>query len=254
MPCRTRAPQNRCVKPVPWLVTVVRRPGDELGAIRELALVRWRAGARPVMAAGAGLLCIAGDVAYTSAGLRHIAVAGGAVTAALPLPLELARLAGSAFLPTAELPLPLAVIQVVLVLGLAELVLGRYATAAVAITAHLASTLFARLLIAVGTAALLGLPASQAGVLDTGPSAMTAAVGSWLLLRARAYWCLAMLGAALIIAAILQDNVDGREHLAAFGCGALAALTVEARPLRRLQIARSRAPVPQPIGDLDPDR
>lgn len=226
---------------MPWLVTVVRRPGDELGSIWELSLVRWRAGARPVMAAAAGLLCVAGDAADTSSRLHHLAVAGGAVTAALPVRIELARLAGSAFLPTAELPLPLAVIQVVLVLGLAELVLGRCATAAVAITAHLASTLFARLLIGAGTAAVFGLPASQAGVLDTGPSAMTAAVGSWLLLRTRAYWCLGMLGAALTIAAILQDNIDGREHLAAFGCGVLAALTLEAKSLRRLNVARRRS-------------
>jgi hypothetical protein len=244
------------VKPVPWLVTVVRRPGAELWSIWELALVRVRAGGRPVMAAGAGLLCVAGDAAYTSPGLRHIAMAGGAVTAALPLRIELARLAGSALLPTAELPLPLAVIQVVLVLGLAQLVLGRCATAAVAITAQVASTLFARLLVGVGTAAVLGLPAGQAGVLDTGPSAITAAVGSWLLLRTRAYWCLGMLGAALTIAATLQDNIDGREHLAAFGCGVLAALTLEARHtlLPRLKFARRRAPQTKPIKHLDPDR
>jgi hypothetical protein len=223
------APQNRGVKPVPWLAAGVRLPGDELGSIWELALARWRAGARPAMAVGAALLCVAGDAAYTSAGLRHVAIAGGAVTAALPLRTELERLPGSAFLPTAELPLPLAVIQVVLVLGLAELALGRRATAAVAITAHLASTLVARVLISVGTATMLGLPASQAGVLDTGPSAMTAAVGSWLLLRTRAYWCLGMLGTALTIAAALQNDVDGREHLAAFGLGVLAALALEQR-------------------------
>jgi hypothetical protein len=177
-----------------------------------------------VLAVCAGSLCVLGDVAYSTPALRHVAVAAGAVTSGLPLSIELARLPGSAFLPTAELPLPAAVIQVVAVLGLAELLLGRWATVAVAMSGHVTSTLLARLLIMLGTVSFLGLPAAQMGALDTGPSAMTAAVGTWLLMRRRAYWCLGMLGAGLVAAAVLQDNLDGREHLAAFACGLLAAL------------------------------
>lgn len=171
---------------------------------------------------------MAGTAGYSLSGLRPAIEQVGAVTAALPLGTEMARLPVSAFLPTVDLPLAGAVIQVVVVFGLGELLLGRVTMMVVALSAHVLSTLVARLLIVEGALWLLGLPASQAFISDTGPSAMTTAVGAALLLRCRAYWCLSILGTCLLVAAALQNNIDGREHMAAFCCGLLACVIAAA--------------------------
>jgi hypothetical protein len=224
----------RCMGFPRWQRILI-RPADELWSIGERAAMAGRAGRIPVLAVSAGLLCIAGDVLYSTRPLRHVAIAAGAVSANQPLKLALVRLPGSAFLPTPHLPIPLAAMQIVVVLGLAELVLGARATATVAITGHIASTLLARLFFISTTVGVLGLPLGQARILDTGPSGMTTAVGAWLLVRFRAYASLAMLGGALTISGFLQDNLDGREHLAAFAVGALAAiLPAQARRLAAL--------------------
>lgn len=211
---------------------IVIRPADELWAIGERAVSAYRAGRLPMLAITAGLLSVAGYVMYSTRPLRHLAIAAGAVSADQPLHLEFVRVPGSAFLPTPNLPLPLAVMQILVVLGIAELVTGARATATVAVAGHVASTLLARLLFMSATPGVIALPLGQARILDTGPSAMTTAVGTWLLLRYRAYASVGMLAAGLTIAAVLQDNVDGREHLAAFAIGALA--TVLPGQIRRL--------------------
>jgi hypothetical protein len=199
------------------------RPADELWAIGERAVSAGRAGRLPVLAIAAGVLSVAGSAAYSTRPVQHVAIAAGAVSADQPLHVELVRVPGSAFLPTPNLPLPLAVMQILVVLGAAELIMGARATGTVAVTGHVASTLLARLLFLSRTLGVLAVPLAQARILDTGPSAMTTAVGAWILLRNRAYASMAMLAAGLIIAGVLQDNLDGREHLAAFAIGALAA-------------------------------
>lgn len=206
----------------PWQ-RILMRPADELWTIGERAVSAGRAGRIPVVAAAAALLSVAGYVVYSARPLRHVAIAAGAVKADQPLHLELVRVPGSAFLPTPSLPFPLAVVQILVVLGIAELVMGARATVTVAVTGHVVSTLLARLFFIATTVGVIGLPVAQARILDTGPSAMTTAVGAWLLLRYRAFASLAMLVTGLAIAGLVQDNLDGREHLAAFAVGALAA-------------------------------
>jgi hypothetical protein len=231
---------------------LLQRPGDELWSVAVAASARWRAGRRPVVAGIAGALCVLGAAGYGIGGLRPVLLSAGAVRAALPMATELGRLPISAFLPTVELPLAAAVVQVVVVFGLAELLLGRVSMVVLAAGAHVLSTLLARALIVLGTVWMVGLPASQAGVLDTGPSAMTTAVGAWLLLRVRALWCVSILGAGLVCAAMVQDNIDGREHLAAFGCGLIAPrlASVTCALLRRS--ARARVVVADRLGMLTP--
>jgi hypothetical protein len=107
-------------------------------------MLRWRDGRRPVASGVAGVLCVVGTLGYSVGGLRALWDRAGAVRAALPLRTELVRLPASAFLPTVELPLRAAVVQVVAVLGLGELLLGRASTVAVAPIAHMLSTLLAR--------------------------------------------------------------------------------------------------------------
>ncbi|GLF95584.1 hypothetical protein SYYSPA8_14825 [Streptomyces yaizuensis] len=58
--------------------------------------------------------------------------------------------------------------------GIAEIVLGRVRTLVVAYVRTLAGTLYARFGVAVGPDGLLGLPASDAWIVDTGPSAAVA--------------------------------------------------------------------------------
>jgi hypothetical protein len=65
---------------------------------------------------------------------------------------------------------------------------------------------------------------SQAGILDTGPSGITTAIGAWLLARRHAYATLSLLTIALTVAAFLQPNIDGREHETAMLVGVLAAV------------------------------
>ncbi len=182
---------------------------------------RWRDGSRPVLGTLLGVLSVAGTVTYGVPALRSSVLAVGAVRAALPWCVECARLPASAFLPTPGLPLPLAVAQIVVVVGLAEMLLGRWATLGVAAAGQIVSTVTARLLLGLTTLHAIGLSASQAHVLDTGPSAVTTAVGAWLLVRFRAHRCVVLLGAALVVADAVQNDLDGREHLVAFCCGVL---------------------------------
>jgi hypothetical protein len=174
-----------------------------------------------------------------------LARAGG-VYADLPLTQELARLPLSAFLPTGDLPLWGALLQIAVVVGLAELVIGPISTIAVAAAGQILSTLTSRYLIALGTAVLIGLPLSQAGVLDTGPSGISTAVGGWLLARRGAYASLALLVVAIAAAAALQSNLDGREHAAALavGVGAAAIQAPMVRAVPRLMVWRVRSLLP----------
>lgn len=215
-------------------VAAIGIPVDELTSIGRKAWQRWRDGSRPVLGTLLGLLSIAGTVTYGVPALRPGVVAVGAVRAALPWSVEWARLPVSAFLPTAGLPLPLAVAQLVVVVGLAEMLLGRWATLGVAAVGQVVSTVTARLLLGLTGLHAIGLSASQAHLLDTGPSAVTTAVGAWLLVRFRAHVCAGLLGAALVVADAIQNNLDGREHLVAFCCGALIGICRPGRLLTRV--------------------
>lgn len=145
----------------------------------------------------------------------------GTVHASLPLHTELLRLPMSFFLPTPYLPEWGAVAQLLVVIGLGELILGRWFTVAMAVIAQGVSTLTARELIDGGHGAVIGLPISLSHVLDTGPSAATVAVGVCLLIAVRAHWCTAILCASLAIAALVAPGLDGTEHSVALVCGVL---------------------------------
>jgi len=207
----------------------------------------WRAGRRPWIAASMCVLSAACAAADQFAAARPALARAGGVYANLPLTNELARLPLSAFLPTADLPLWGALLQTAIVVGLAELVIGPLSTLFVASAGQLLSTMTSRYLIALGTAVAIGLPLSQAGVLDTGPSGISTAVGGWLLARRGAYTSLALLVVAITAAAALQTNLDGREHAAALavgvGAAAIQAPAVRAAPRRAARGLRSLLPV-----------
>ena len=164
----------------------------------------------------------------------------GGVYASLPFATELRRLPMSLFLPTPYLPEWGAVVQLLIVLGLGELLLGRWLTVMVATVGHVAATLTARVMIDVGQWSLFGLPPELARALDTGPSAAVTAVGACLLIAIRMNRCASVLCAALLLAAIVTPGVDGQEHLVALACGLLVGTMY--RRLYPLEARNERTP------------
>jgi hypothetical protein len=144
----------------------------------------------------------------------------------------------SLFLPTAYLPLWAACAQLLVVIGLGELILGRWLTIVVAGVAHFGSTLVARVLLQSVHGHFFGLAPALAHVLDTGPSAATTAVGACLLISTRMNRCALLLSVSLIAAAILAPGVDGVEHTTALACG-VAAGVVDYVVFSRLSTTRN---------------
>jgi hypothetical protein len=190
-----------------------------------LARDGWKKGARPWLAVALTL-----SAALVPA-LLHFHVLSpelwksGDVYASLPLATELARLPMSIFLPTPYLPVWGACLQLFVVIGLGELILGRRLTIAVAIFGHFGATLVARVLLDGVHTYLFGLSPALAHLLDTGPSAATTAVGACLLVCSRMTRSAILLSVGLVAAALLAPGVDGVEHLVALACGLLAGAT-----------------------------
>ncbi|WP_282691869.1 hypothetical protein [Streptomyces sp. CC208A] len=152
----------------------------------------------------------------------------GAVRAEDPLVLALLRTPLSLFVPALDLPVWGALAQILLVFGIAELCLGRWRTLGIAYLATLCGTLYARVGLALGPGTpLLGLPASDAHVVDTGPSAAVVGLAVYVCRRKRAYWTGAAVVLAMVIEAIVKPNLAGKEHLAAIA-GVLVLIAVQA--------------------------
>lgn len=170
----------------------------------------------------------------------------GSVRAEDPLRVALLRTPLSLFVPALDLPVWGALAQLLVVFGIAEICLGRWRTLLIAYVATLAGTLYARIGVATGPDGFLGLPASDALVVDTGPSAAVVALAVYLCHVHRA-WCTGVLVIAAIVAeAVVKDNLAGREHLAAIAA-ALALCAVSARRDRR-RLLRRRQGLGVPAG------
>ncbi|MEU7277612.1 hypothetical protein AB0A69_02275 [Streptomyces sp. NPDC045431] len=141
----------------------------------------------------------------------------GSVRAEDPLWLALLRTPLSLFVPALHLPVWGALAQVLLVFGIAEICLGRARTLLVAYAATLAGTLYARIGIALGPDAPLGLglPASDAHVVDTGPSAAVVGLAVVVCRRYGAWLTGGLVVLAMIVEVIFKNNLAGKEHLAA---------------------------------------
>lgn len=208
------------------------RLGWEMHGLMEDARRSWRTGHRPWIA---GIMCLISVVCAAAGNLapaQPFLWRAGYVYANLPVFGELERMPLSIFLPSAELPLWGAILQTAIVIGLAEMLIGHVATVLVAGLGQLLSTLAARYLILLGTAVAIGLPLSQAGVLDTGPSGVSTSVGGWLLARRKAYFTLLLLVLAIGVATVLQPDIDGREHATALAVG--VAVSLVSRPWLRV--------------------
>ncbi|MDX3800152.1 hypothetical protein PV723_15575 [Streptomyces sp. AK04-3B] len=179
---------------------------------------RWRA--VPMTLTAVGLTSLTQIVQNQSWGYRPVQDVG-AVRAEDPLWLALSRTPLSLFVPALDLPVWGALAQILLVFGVAELCLGRPRTLLVAYTATLAGTLYARVGLALGPGSPFGLPASDALVVDTGPSAAVVGLAVFLGWRFRAYTTAAAVIVAMAVEVLLKNNLAGREHLAAIAATAI---------------------------------
>lgn len=117
--------------------------------------------------------------------------------------------------------------QVLVVFGTAEICLGRWRTLLIAYVATLAGTLCARIGVALGPDGLFGLPASDARIVDTGPSAAVVGLAVYVCCLYRAWFTGALVIAAMVVEVIAENNLAGKEHLAAIAAVlVLCAVTV----------------------------
>lgn len=177
-----------------------------------LARRTWRA--VPMTLAAVCLTSVLQFVQNQSWGFRLVQDAG-AVRAEDPLWLALLRTPLSLFVPALDLPVWGALAQILLVFGLAELCLGWWRTLVIAYAATLAGTLYARVGIRLGPDAPLGLPASDAKVVDTGPSAAVVCLAVYVAWRYGAYVTAGAVTVSMIAEVLVKENLAGKEHLAA---------------------------------------
>ncbi|MEV7146785.1 MULTISPECIES: hypothetical protein [unclassified Streptomyces] len=203
-------------------------------------LAKRRLRAVPMSVAAVCLTALLQFVQNQSWGYRFVQDVGS-VRAADPLWTALRRTPLSLFVPALDLPVWGALAQILVVFGIAEVCLGWWRTLTVAYVATLAGTLYARAGIALGPRHPLGLPASDAWVVDTGPSAAVVGLAVVLGWRYGAYATVGVVAAAMVAEVVLKDNLAGKEHLAAIASVlALGATVVAARRLARRR--RQRRP------------
>lgn len=139
----------------------------------------------------------------------------GSVRADDPLWLALLRTPLSLFVPALDLPVWGALAQILLVFGIAEICVGWWRTLVIGYAATLAGTLYARVGIAWGPDGPLGLPASDAQVIDTGPSAAVVGLAVYVCWRYRAWLTGGLVIAVMVAEVFVKNNLAGKEHLAA---------------------------------------
>ncbi|MFH0176895.1 hypothetical protein ACIA6D_06130 [Streptomyces cacaoi] len=210
---------------------VARGARAEWGPLYEAVRVPWvrrRWRAVPMTLAAVCLTSVTQVVQNRSWGYGPVQ-ALGAVRAEDPLGLALLRTPLSLFVPALDLPVWGALAQILLVFGIAELCLGWWRTLVIAYAATLAGTLYARVGIALGPGSPLGLPAADARIVDTGPSAAVVGLAVFLGWRYRAYVTAGAVIVAMLVEVLLKDNLAGKEHLAAIAAVVVLCAVAEIR-------------------------
>jgi hypothetical protein len=179
------------------------------------------------LACTATLLVLLFSVVQHLPGGERVVTRLGVVRAALPLDVSLLRTPLSLYVPALDLPVWGALVQVLLVFGVAEIVLGRRLTLVVAYACTLAGTLFARLGVELGPDHLFGFPAWVGYVRDTGPSAAVVALAVCVAIRCRAWWTGGTVALAMVVEAVLLPNLAGLEHVVALLTAGLIAASLE---------------------------
>ncbi|MEU8622128.1 hypothetical protein [Streptomyces sp. NPDC048623] len=217
--------------PLPVRAFARREWGPLYGTVRTaLVTRRWRA--IPMTLAAVCLTSVLQIVQNQDWGYQAVQDIGS-VRAEDPLVLSLLRTPLSLFVPALDLPVWGALGQVLLVFGIAEICLGRVRTLLLAYVATLAGTLYARVGIALGPDSPLGLPATDAQVVDTGPSAAVVALAVYVCWRSRARWTGTLVIVAMVVEVLVKNNLAGKEHIAAIAAVLLAVALQEWRARRR---------------------
>ncbi|MCX4667724.1 hypothetical protein OG453_13785 [Streptomyces sp. NBC_01381] len=211
--------------------SLARMARDEWGplyaAVRDgIVARRWRAA--PMTLAAVCLTALCQFVQNQPWGYQYVQNIGS-VRAEDPLWLALLRTPLSLFVPALDLPVWGALAQILLVFGIAEICVGWWRTLLIGYAATLAGTLYARVGIAWGPGNPLGLPASNAQVVDTGPSAAVVGLAVYVCWRYRAWFTGVLVIAVMVIEVFVKNNLAGKEHLAAIAavlvlCGCSAVL------------------------------
>lgn len=228
------------MRPVTALRTAVRREwGPPLSAVRG-TLTASRLRAVPMTLAAVCLTALLQLVQNEPWGFGPVQDLGS-VQAEDPLWTTLLRTPLSLFVPALDLPVWGALAQVLVVFGIAEICLGRWRTLLIAYAATLAGTLYARIGVAIGPDGLLGLPASDAQVVDTGPSAAVVGLAVYVCHAYRAWLTGAVVIVAMAVEVLFKNNLAGKEHLAAIAAVlALCCFTARCDRRRRLHARRGQ--------------
>ena len=145
----------------------------------------------------------------------------GIVRAGDPWPETVARLPLSLFAPAHLLPVWTAMIQVAVVFGAAQVLLGARRALAVGLTGHLLGTLSGRLWVWLGPP--VGLTPHWLHFADAGPSVAAVSLGAYLMVRYRLVWLAGALLAFHVGEWIAVDGLSQREHVVGVLVGSTAA-------------------------------
>ncbi|MFF4696002.1 hypothetical protein [Streptomyces chattanoogensis] len=140
----------------------------------------------------------------------------GSVQAYEHLWVALLRTPLSLFVPALDLPVWGALVQILVVFGLAEICVGWRQMFAVAYLATLAGTMYARIGLWIGPESPIGLPDADKYVVDTGPSAAVVGLAIFVSWRYRAWFTCALVVASMVFEVVfIKNNLAGKEHIAA---------------------------------------
>jgi hypothetical protein len=183
----------------------------------------------PCSALAVAALATVGRTATGQSFLQHAAI----VRARLPWPVALARIPLSLFAPAQMLPYWGAMLEVGLVFGAGQVLLGWRRTLAIGLAGHAAATLSARAWIWVGRP--VGLPERYLDLPDAGPSAAVLALVAYLAIEYRLVWLAGAVAAYEVAEIVTFNGLAQREHLVGVAVGALAALGRRRRMARTLR-------------------
>ncbi|MER0245068.1 hypothetical protein AAHZ94_24355 [Streptomyces sp. HSW2009] len=232
----------------PWhlvpgpLRRTVRAEWGPLAAAVRAGLARRRAAALVVTIAAVSLIVICQYIQNQPWGHDVIAFAGY-VQADQPWWGALLRTPLSLFVPAPDLPVWGGLLQIFVVFGICECALGWRRTLVIAYAATMAGTAYARLGLALGPDALLGLPADIGSQHDTGPSAAVVGLSVYVCWRYRAWLTGALVIGSMVLEVYAKPNLAGREHLVAI-LAILVVCAVSTRVERLHRLARRTAPRP----------
>ncbi|MEU1629105.1 hypothetical protein ABZ746_28070 [Streptomyces sp. NPDC020096] len=215
-----------------WLRRAAYREWGALVADLRIAFVRRKRRAIPLTLTAVVLISLLQLVQHTTWG-DDLVNRAGVVSASLLWWKALLRTPLSLFVPALDLPMWGALVQVLVVFGIAEVTLGKVRTLGIAYAATLAGTTYARWGVSRGPHALLGLAPIDAFIRDTGPSAAVVALAICVAWRYRALWTAGTVIGSMALEVVLWPNLAGWEHLAAITAAVCWCLVDDAVRRRR---------------------